>query len=260
MRTTGRPFLRRFLLPLAILAAWASPGRAGPITAGAGLEGLGSFSGWFEYTASGPDRATLTVQLRNTSPPADGGYLTAFAFDDPSGRITGAALTSTNPNFRLLGGAGEDGAINAPPFGRYDIGASVTGSFLGGGSPRGGIGVGDSATFTFLFSGHRLDELTGESLFGGRVPDPCDPPSTSFVARFRGFDGGGSDKVPGECPPVPPDTPPPVPPESPPTVPPVTPPPVVTTPEPGTLTLAAVALVLGCGRRVWGRVGRAGGR
>src|SRR5262245_1284434 len=154
------PMIGRSLLAVALLAVCATPGLSGPIASGTGLENLGVFAGWFDYTAADSGHATLTLELRNTSPAARGGYLTAFAFDDPSGRITGAALTSANPNFHLL-----DGPIHAPPFGSYDFGASVSRGFLGGGSPRGGIGVGESATFTFSFTGTGLDELNGESFF-----------------------------------------------------------------------------------------------
>ena len=62
---------------------------------------MGAFTGRVEYTAAGPGSATLTVELWNTSPAANGGFLTAFALDNPSGRITGAALSTTNPNFSI---------------------------------------------------------------------------------------------------------------------------------------------------------------
>jgi hypothetical protein len=138
------------------------------------------------------------VELHNTSPADGGGFLTAIAFDNPGGRITGAALSSTNPNFQLLGQPGDGGRVPAPPFGDFDLGASTSGKFLGGGSPGGGIGAGESATFTFDLSGQGLDELSAESFLG-------EPPATAggdlgpaaFVARFRGFGNGGSDKVPG---------------------------------------------------------------
>jgi hypothetical protein len=193
MRTTGR-FLGRPLCALAVLATWAGAGRAEFIAAGTGLEGLGNFTGRLEYSAAGAGSATLAVELRNTSPLSNGGFLTAFVFDDPAGRITGAALESTNPNFRLLGGAGDRNGVRAPPFGDFDLGASTTGSFLGGGSPRGGIGAGQSATFTFLLSGHGLDELQAADFL--RAPPGEGPHHAGFVVRFRGFLHGGSDKVP----------------------------------------------------------------
>ncbi len=242
MTISGR-FVASLLCVLAAVATSASPGRAGLISSGPGLEGLGSFTGSFDYIAVDSSHAILTVQLSNTSSSGGGGYLTAFAFDDPYGRVTGVTLGSTNPNFQLLGGTGESGSISAPPFGHFDIGASSSGSFLGGGSPVGGIEVGDNATFIFTLSGDDLDDLTADSFFGSQTLSPCDPPSVAFIARFRGFVNGGSDKVPGVCPPVP-----------------DSPPPVVNTPEPGALTLAAVALVLGCGRRVRSRERRSADR
>jgi hypothetical protein len=240
MRTTLRR-LDLLLCAIITLAATAAESRAGFISGGGGLEGLGTFTGHVDYVAADSGHATLTINLLNTSPTANGGFLTAFVFHNPSGLITGASVTSTNTHFGLLGGPSFHGGIAAPPFGNFDIGASVTDQFLGGGSPVGGIGVGESSIFTFALTGSGLNGLTLESFFG-EAPTSQDghPGPVPFLARFRGFNNGGSDKVPG----VLEDAGPPAGSGLP------------SAPEPATLVLAGIATVsgLGCG---WRRRGRA---
>src|SRR5262249_34154297 len=108
-------------------------------------------------------------------------------------------LTSSNSNFHLLGGSSYNGGISAPPFGKFDLGASITGQFLGGGSPNGGVSAGGSATLTFFPPGPGPDTPDTASFY----PPPSSPEAQDldpayFVARFRGFKNGGSDKVPGQ--------------------------------------------------------------
>jgi hypothetical protein len=171
---------------------------AGPIEGNNGLSGLGSFEGTFDYSALDANNATLVIKLTNTSPEAGGGYLTGFVFNNPQGFITAASLVSTNSNFTLLGEAPFTGGVNGSPFGQFSLGAAVGGDFEGGGSPTGGIGVNASATFTFTFSGTGLNTLTEEELFTALSSPPGDGEGLkSFVARFRGFINGDSDKVPG---------------------------------------------------------------
>jgi hypothetical protein len=251
---TTRRVIALSLCCCALLTAGPATGRAAPISGGAGVEGLGNFAGTFSYTPGGPGSATLVVRLENTSPLDNGGFLTAFLFNNPDGRVTGATLASSNAHFALLGGTGPDGGVNAAPFGHFDLGAGLGGAFLGGGSPRGGIPVGDSETFTFHLSGTGLDGLTEQSFFtslsgaaGGGEPGQvsADGARAFFVARFRGFEDGGSDKVPAT---------------------------LEHAPEPGCLALAGVGVagLLGCawwrrrpgarrGRRVGPRPGAHGG-
>jgi len=213
-----------------MLAATAADARAGNITSVSSLSGLGAFSGQVSYTAIDADHAMLSIELWNTSPTANGGYLTAFAFENPSDRIDSVSLSSSNPNFEAIGGPDYRDAIAAPPFGDLDLGASTSDRFLGGGSPVGGIAAGDSSTFAFTLTGNGLDELTAESFFESAAAGPV-----GLLARFRGFRTGGSDKVPGVFNDVPPsgDTPP--------------------APEPATLLLGATAMVVGLGYRRLGR-------
>ena len=162
---------------------------------------LGSFEGTFDFNAVGDASANITISLTNTSPAANGGFLTAFVFNNPDDAI-GAVLstsTSTLPSFStwLFG----DNSINAAPFGQFDIGAAIKGSFEGGGAPSKGIGVGETATFTFYITGSGLLDLVVEDFLNELSTPTGDGQGTqSFVARFRGFKGDGSDKVPGTVP------------------------------------------------------------
>lgn len=206
-------------LTLLSLAAWPGAGRADFLSF-SGSNSLGSFDGTFDYTATDATTATLAVVLENTTPGATGGFLTAFAFNNPGGRITGTTLATPHANFTLLGGPGYDNGVDGSPFGHFDLGAGLGGSFEGGGPPEGGIGAGDTGQFTFTLTGTGLDQLTAQSFFLTLSAPPGDGNGAqAFVARFRGFANGGSDKVPG-------------------TVDDVTP-----VPEPGTLTLCSIGLL-----------------
>jgi hypothetical protein len=83
--------------------------------------------------------------------------------------------------------------VSASPFPNFDFGAAVGGNWLGGGSPNSGIAAGASGALSFNVSGDDslLASLTDASFF-----DTTN--GYGFAARFRGFEDGGSDKVPGE--------------------------------------------------------------
>src|SRR5262245_15862006 len=125
MRTI-RPQFEHYCCAVLMLAATAAASRAGNITSAGGLAGLGSFTGQINYMAIDASHATLTIELLNTSPTANGGYLTAFAFHTPSDRIDSVSLSSSNANFGAIGGPSYQGAIAAPPFGNFDLGASTS--------------------------------------------------------------------------------------------------------------------------------------
>jgi MYXO-CTERM domain-containing protein len=148
--------------------------------------GLGSFSGEMSFTATGATTGTLSVTLTNTSPVANGGWLTAFAFDV----IDGLSLTlasAPSASWGLLTNA------SGSPFGTFDFGASTSNSWEGGGPPSLGIGVGGTGVWTFAVtavSSAVLSGATEASFF-----DATD--GHAFVVRFRGFEDGNSDKVVG---------------------------------------------------------------
>lgn len=185
-----------FLCILLFLFAFVANSYAIPIVGDTAnsTEGLGDFEGSFDFTATNDSNAIITVVLKNTSPVANGGYLVAFAFNNPDNRITGVTLYGPSSNFDIIGDTTFDNTIAADPFGDFDVGGAITKSWLGGGSPTGGIGVGDTETFTFYLVGnflglttqHFVQELSSDGTF-----------SYWFAARFRGFEDDGSDKVPG---------------------------------------------------------------
>ena len=89
-------------------------------------------------------------------------------------------------------------------YGYYDIGASVTDQFLGGGGPSPGIPAGATETFTFDLAGTNLDMLdVWDFLEEMSVNASPGQGSQLFLARFRGFDDGGSNKTPGRVVPIP---------------------------------------------------------
>jgi len=179
----------RFLMLLALVALFLPLAAvADPIN---GTGEFGSFTGTFDYNATSSTDATLTITLTNTSPSDNGGYITGFAFNNPNDQITDVSL-DTDTSFQLL--FSNDG-VSGEPYGYFDVGAALGGDLLGGGSPTAGIAVGETATFTFTFSGTNLDQLTVADFFntwstGGSQAAP-------FLVRFRGFTNGESDKVPG---------------------------------------------------------------
>lgn len=160
---------------------------------------LGDFTGEFTYNASNSTSAALTVKLTNTSLAANGGYLTAFAFNNPNNLISAVALMSTDPDFELLGGpVFDNNVISASPYGNFDIGASISKAFQGGGNPQRGIGVGSTETFTYLFTGNNLNTLNDWS-FANELSEGTGAGESHvfFIARYRGFEDGGSNKTPG---------------------------------------------------------------
>jgi hypothetical protein len=158
------------------------------------------------------DEATLTVTLKNTSPAANGGFITGFVFNNPDDAITGISKVSFDPSeFELLNSSN---AVSASPFGQFDFGAALGGAFLGGGSPNDGIPVGETGTFVFKATGTGVGNLTFEDFVNElsvakekkkkdekkKVTDDEEEDTSLqfFAVRFKGFEDGKSDKVAGE--------------------------------------------------------------
>jgi hypothetical protein len=160
---------------------------------------LANFTGSISVTPSSATAATLTVTLTNTTPAANGGFLTAFVLNNPGNEITGISLTSAPANFGLIGTAPfTNGTVNGTPFGQFAFGASTGNGFEGGGSPSMGLAVGSTGTFVFALTGTGLNTLTEASFDNTPSIGSGDGGGHQFfVARFRGLADGGSDKVPG---------------------------------------------------------------
>ena len=154
-----------------------------------GLEGLGAFAGSMEWTDGGAGSGLLRVTLTNTSPIANGGYLTGFAFRMLYKDQVKIEYASSHPGWS---GIAEP---DCNPFGEFDYGAALGGNWLGGGSPVLGIGVGQ----TFVF---RYDVRGEESLLATIIAHDFfdETEGWGFAARFRGFADGGSDKVTASLP------------------------------------------------------------
>lgn len=162
---------------------------------------IGSFEGSWEYDGTN----TLTVTLKNTSDPDNGGYITAFALNNPDDSITGVALlSSTDDDFGVIGGDDFDNDVNCQPLGWFDIGAGIGKNWTGGGKPSDGIGIYDGVqTFTFELTGTGLLSLTTQDFLNALSMDKQGNELYFFSVRFRGFDDGKSDKVAASVVPVP---------------------------------------------------------
>ena len=237
---------------LAGLAALAAPGSARAafvadstvnIQGTTATSGPGYFTGTVSVDNLSKTSADVQVTLTNTSPIANGGYITGFAFNLPTPGVTSAGLTSAAPaSFTQVGGGAPDTVGNydevaGSPYGYFDVGAAVGGDLLGGGSPVGGIAVNQTGTFTFRLSSngsYNLNTLTANVLMSLLSAYPQGGGAQPFLVRFRGFNNGDSDKVVGGVVTNPPPPPPP-------------PPGPVPAPPAVLLALAGVGCLLGRG-------------
>lgn len=124
----------------------------------------------------------VTITLTNTSPAANGGFITAVAFNLSAGTVVNN-FTTTNANFAFFGPAptGWTGSVSPDPNRTHLI--SATGNdYNGGGNPSGGTPPG--STVTFILTLASLNGNTEVSIF------------QSLLMRQRGFQDGGSDKDP----------------------------------------------------------------
>jgi len=158
------------------------------------LYGLGSFVGdlSYSYGAGDPFFATLTIELTNTSPEANGGYLGALAFLLPDPAVmTISSFATSNSDFSLYY---PSGGVIAPPYtdwgnepgiSKYTAAASIGTSWTGLGTPYRGISVGETALFTFDISGSKLDFTSADFT----------SPANFMAVHFTGFPDWAIDKV-----------------------------------------------------------------
>lgn len=193
---------RKFIgiLAVALMMLVWSPSSSEAVIFLSGSGNLGSFSGSFEYNATNSTTATIDISLTNTSPAANSGYITAFAFNNPSNLITGITLAASDADFALIGSPYNNNGVNGSPNGQFDIGVSTGGGYEGGGAPQAGIAVGDTETFTLNLTGNNLDTLLEQTFFNiySDGTTGAGEGVESFVVRFRGFKDDGSDKVPND--------------------------------------------------------------
>lgn len=182
----------RLMLPIIFIVMLALPvsGVAIPIS---GAGSFGSFTGEMTYNGG-----LLNIFLRNTSPEVNGGYITAFVFNNP-GNLALNGFEYLGPEGSRFYARSADNGINGEPYGQFDFLASTSdrdNGFEGPGNPAAGIAVNSYATFTFQFSGANLADFTAESFLNAYSTSGA----ASFVVRFTGFDDGQSDKVPHSVP------------------------------------------------------------
>jgi len=148
-------------------------------------EGLGDFSGTLQYDYQMGDMGLLTLIINNTSDEANGGWITGIIFNFASSDEN-ATADLADATYPFDNAPGQSGV----PFGDpYMGGAALGGEWLDGGDPRLGIGVDESGTFIFDITATDAGLLTAGSFLQG-------PYDFNFLVRFRGFENGGSDKVP----------------------------------------------------------------
>ena len=192
----------RILLSSILAAAAAGSAFAGnsstahyiPCGSSEGANSKGIFDTLVTYTYAGSGTsATVDVRLDNVTLLANGGFITGLAVNPDPG-ATGLVFNScTNAAFLDCGSP-----VTASPFGNFVAGAALGGDWLGGGSPNAGIAIGASATFSFTISGSAalLGAMTAEDVFD-------EENDRALVVRFRGGEGGWSDKVLGCAAPAP---------------------------------------------------------
>jgi len=160
------------MLIIGLAASSAKADVVGLCTDVPGQSGLGACTKTVRITGN-----VVTIFLTNTSPAANGGFITADAFNLTAGtQVVANSFTTTNSNFSFT-----QGVTSASPFPDRNALISTGGGFEGGGTPSLGIGVGQTATFTFTLV--NLNENTETSIFAGEA------------IRFRGFVNDGSDKA-----------------------------------------------------------------
>ena len=193
----SRILLASVLAAVAAGSAFAGTGSTAnyvPCGSSEGANSKGIFTSLVTYTYSGSGTsASVSVLLTNTTLLANGGFITGLAVN-PDPAATGLVFNScTNAAFLNCGSP-----VSAAPFGNFVAGAALGGNWLGGGSPNAGIAIGASATFNFTISGSAalLGTMTAADVFN-------DENDRALIVRFRGGEGGWSDKVLGCAAPAP---------------------------------------------------------
>lgn len=166
--------------------------------------GKGHFLGALQYTVIDTTHARLDVQVRNTTDPARRGLITAFAFGNPSGLITGVSILYNNSGgMDLIGGptyAGTIDCLNATTgWGNAAIGLSITNDWNTAGylpNLLSAIRNGQTSAFQLALTGTSLNTLT-EASFHAAATSGATP--VFFPVHFRWLDDeqsiAGDDRV-----------------------------------------------------------------
>jgi hypothetical protein len=152
----------------------------------------GAYTGTVTFTSNTATTGTLAVSLTNTSTFAGGRITGLILLNNAEWAGVTVALASTS-NAAFTDTSTESGS----PFGDFRGGMALGGSWLGGGSPNSGTPIGSTLTATFNISGTGVGAMTAAN-FVNPVAGHY-----QFVVRFRGFENGGSDKLPAQIVPAP---------------------------------------------------------
>ena len=166
--------------------------------------GKGHFLGALQYTVISPTQARLDIQLKNTTDPSRRGYITAFAFGNPSSFITGVTiLYNDTGGMDLIGGPNWHGGVDClnatTGWGNADIGLSIAADWNTAGYPTNlpsGIRNWQNGTFQLGLTGTSLNTLS-EASFHAAVTSGATP--VFFPVHFRWLDDeqsiAGDDRV-----------------------------------------------------------------
>jgi hypothetical protein len=186
-------FPHRRCVGCALVAAVVAPSASASFVfvSDLGLEQQGAYTGSLDFVQVNATTANLVVTLTNISAAANGGYLTAFAFNVAPGMTIAVSMGSGLPHWQAL-----SNPVDASPLPMFDWGASSSADWQGGGPPAFGIGVGQTVSTTLVITAAPgvLAGLTEASFFDASRT------GYAFAARFRGFENGMSDKVVGIVP------------------------------------------------------------
>ena len=149
------------------------------------ISGLGEFNAQFGWNGK-----ELLLDLTNTSSQEVGGVLTGFLLNLPEGTTFHTTFTNTSLLPLLPHQQGYSGA----PFGHFDYGYAMDGNYFGEGKAHAGIMPGQTGHFVFG-DWETAADVGVETFF--TLSNFIQPTPIPFVARFRGFEDGLSDKVPG---------------------------------------------------------------
>ena len=142
-------------------------------------EQLGSYTGSINYDTSG----LLDISLTNTSSPANGGFITRFMFNAPNRVVARLTSTTSSAPFHL------QPRPRMRPFGSFDYGVTLRNRYNR-------LGIAQGTTESFQFAIYSPQAPTFSAIDFMSDFSYCTNKPALFMARFKGFDDGGSDKVP----------------------------------------------------------------
>lgn len=152
----------------------------------------GAYTGTVTFTSNTATSGTLAISLTNTSSFL-GGRITGVVLLNNANwsGLTVSLLSTSNANFL------DTSTESASPFGTFLGGMALGANWSGGGSPNGGTAIGSTLTATFSITGVGVGAMNAANFV-----NPLGE-AQQFAVRFRGFDNGGSDKLPGQLVPTP---------------------------------------------------------